>query len=1192
MPEGTKDDASTRRHLTDARYCPSCDAHLAGPHCGRCGVDLSGELGNRLWRLSTDAEALLQQRDAVIAQLRTTAARPAPAAMPPPTAGAVPSLSQPRSQAAVAPSFQLRQIPVGPSRPSLMSRIGVQGLLISVGALMLAVAGIVFLVVAWDRLGLSGRALVIATLTVAAMAAAVKLRPRLPETAEGIGAIASVLVLADAWAVRATGLWGTDRWHWTGYLALASGLCTALLYAWGRRFGVRAGTITAAVTAPAGAVTAGLWLGSHHGIGGTFGAGLGLSAASALALLRHGAPPTWRAERVVLVVAAVGGWGLAAMTTLVASPYSWRQSIVLALCAIGAAAQARFTSARPGPTTGRPSAGRLTTPRALWAMGAGATAAAAVSPLPVTQLSRSATGLAAGVGATWNPLLAPAAAALVAAAIAWSTRPGRWLHRLAALPHRPATAAARCVAVALTMPAVLTVTGLAGGSVVAGFDSWHAGATDRLDQVIDPLALENLWFHGDPWLLPLVAGLGLLALAVLLEAGVRLGAVGASTAGSLGSATGDRSRWSVAAVLAAGAGTFPLALQPRWPLWPAVTALLLVAVGFGCAAGLPVGGRRLDAWHRRAAVTVSAVAGTVAILLSWSASTLSVPATLAGVVALLAARPAVPAAVRPVLVALAALATSIASGAVAHYWSDDPALRFRTASVVASVLAALFAAVPTGVDRSAAGTRWPTRVLACFGERTERLTGVVVSWSTACLAALLGAGLGRDPLTFQRTNRLFQDSIQARGLGLGDVVVAAALLAAVLVAVRSRPDRAPAGPLVPMSAAAMLAPVTVVLSVSLAQALMLGSAGVTADRLGEASYLAMTGAVALVGLGIGLLGARGWRDGRRLPAEIGLAVPLVLLALSAATDWGRYPTTWVVLLLLGVAAAAASIPADRHQVAWAGWVLLSTSSAARLTRSDVSLVEAYTLPPALALLAVSAFRLRRDRTTQAWSTLAPGLGLALLPSVLASGDGSPARPTVLIVAGALAVAGVWAKRVGRRLDRVAMAAAVTAAGGAAVARTLATLDRQTWPTLQQLEVWTVPASLVVVAAGLQMMSRRPEVRSLWALAPGLALLLAPSLLAVLAGQPLWRVVWVGVAAAAVLVAGVVRRLLGPVLIGAGALVLHTVAQLGPWVVRTVADLPRWLSLAIVGVVVIGLGATYERRLRELKAVRLNLSHLR
>jgi len=832
-------------------------------------------------------------------------------------------------------------------------------------------------------------------------------------------------------------------------------------------------------------------------------------------------------------------------------------------------------------------------------MGVGATAAAAVSPLPVTQLSVPDSGLVAGTAVTWYPLLAPAAAATVAAVIAWSTRPGRLLDRLARLPHRPTTAAARSVAVALTAPALLTVTGLVGGGVVAGLDSWHAAAGDRLDHVVDPVALENAWFRGDPQLLPLAAGLGLLALAVLLEAGVRLGAVGTTTAGPLGAGAGDRSRWSVAAVLVAGTATVPLALQPRWPLWTAVAALLLVAVGFGLAADQPIGGRRLGRWHRWAALTVSSVAGTVAILLAWSSSALSAPATLVGVVALLGARRAAPAVVRPVLMALAALATTVAAGALTHYWSSDPAVRFRTASVVASLLTALFAAAPPAVtERLAPATSLPARGLARLGDRAERLTGTAVSWSAACLAALLGAAFGLDPLSFSRHNDLFRESsTQVQGLGMGDVAVAAALFAAVLVAVRARPDRAPAGRLVPMAAAAVLVPTTVVLSLTVVQAVMLRSAGtVTSDQLGEASFLAMAGAVALAGLGIGLLGARGWRDGRRLPAEIGLAVPLGLLALAAATDWGRYPSTWVVLLLIGVAATAVSIPADRHQVAWAGWALLTASSAVRLQRSDVGLVEAYTVPPAVALLAVSAFRLRRDRSTQAWSTLAPGLGLAVLPSVLASGDGSVARPIVLIVAGALAVAGVWTRTgwltAAGRLDLVAMAAAVTAAGGAALARTLSTAGQGGRPSLQQLEVWTVPASLVLVAAGLQVMARRPALGSSGPLSPGLVLLLAPSVLAVLDGQPLWRVAWVSVAGAAVLVVGVLRRLRGPVLVGATVLAVHAVAQLGPWVVRTVADMPRWLSLAIVGVVVLGLGTTYERRLRELKAVRLSLSGLR
>jgi drug/metabolite transporter (DMT)-like permease len=62
--------------------------------------------------------------------------------------------------------------------------------------------------------------------------------------------------------------------------------------------------------------------------------------------------------------------------------------------------------------------------------------------------------------------------------------------------------------------------------------------------------------------------------------------------------------------------------------------------------------------------------------------------------------------------------------------------------------------------------------------------------------------------------------------------------------------------------------------------------------------------------------------------------------------------------------------------------------------------------------------------------------------------------------------------------------------------------------------------------------------------------------------------------------------------GGVVLAVHAIAQLGPWVVRTLAGQPRWLTLAIVGALLLGLGATYERRLRELRSARMQLNSLR
>lgn len=65
------------------------------------------------------------------------------------------------------------------------------------------------------------------------------------------------------------------------------------------------------------------------------------------------------------------------------------------------------------------------------------------------------------------------------------------------------------------------------------------------------------------------------------------------------------------------------------------------------------------------------------------------------------------------------------------------------------------------------------------------------------------------------------------------------------------------------------------------------------------------------------------------------------------------------------------------------------------------------------------------------------------------------------------------------------------------------------------------------------------------------------------------------AAALVLVAGVVFRWQAPVVLGALALAIVAVAQLAPYAV----GLPRWLTFGAVGLALLVLGARYEQRRR-------------
>jgi hypothetical protein len=142
------------------------------------------------------------------------------------------------------------------------------------------------------------------------------------------------------------------------------------------------------------------------------------------------------------------------------------------------------------------------------------------------------------------------------------------------------------------------------------------------------------------------------------------------------------------------------------------------------------------------------------------------------------------------------------------------------------------------------------------------------------------------------------------------------------------------------------------------------------------------------------------------------------------------------------------------------------------------------------------------------------------------------------------------------------------------------------------EVWTGPLALLVLAIGAHTLRVAPQARSWRALAPGLVLLLGPSLVLAIPGEVVWRIVALALVAGAVTAVGAIRRLQAPVVLGAAALAAHAVFQLGPWVLRTVAGQPRWVVLGLVGAALLALGATYERRLRELRVVRLRLAAFR
>lgn len=133
-------------------------------------------------------------------------------------------------------------------------------------------------------------------------------------------------------------------------------------------------------------------------------------------------------------------------------------------------------------------------------------------------------------------------------------------------------------------------------------------------------------------------------------------------------------------------------------------------------------------------------------------------------------------------------------------------------------------------------------------------------------------------------------------------------------------------------------------------------------------------------------------DARRLALEAAALLP-ALLALQAAT----VTLGWSALVLTALAVVVTAIglvAADRRAYVAVGAVLLGVAYVLRLVASDVDLVEAYTVPFAVVLVAVGLWAvLRRGRPTEA---LLPGLVLGVLPSLtLALGD--PTGPRALAV---------------------------------------------------------------------------------------------------------------------------------------------------------------------------------------------------
>lgn len=322
---------------------------------------------------------------------------------------------------------------------------------------------------------------------------------------------------------------------------------------------------------------------------------------------------------------------------------------------------------------------------------------------------------------------------------------------------------------------------------------------------------------------------------------------------------------------------------------------------------------------------------------------------------------------------------------------------------------------------------------------------------------------------------------------------------------------------------------------------------------------------------------------RRAVGALPLAIAGGVLALPAggwmlASDAGTLWTLSVVAVASGVAAAAVGrheLGAPLAGVATAALVgdaaAIALALGGHAHDAGLTAVAAAAVFVPLAAGAARAFPGDvRHPVVEMTASASIVVGLTLtVPDHLTRSVGL----TVSVIAFALAAASGW------RVEHLWIAA---------VAAVLAVWSWLAAAGVTVVEAYTVPAGGIAVTAGALTLQRRPRLSSWPALGSGLAIGMLPTLAIALDGGGVTRPLVLTIAALVVLAIASRASLQAPFVIGAACLLSLGLDALGPMA----AQLPRWLTLGVTGVVVLWLGATAEARLGDLRRARSRYEALR
>ncbi|MEU0519336.1 hypothetical protein [Streptosporangium sp. NPDC006007] len=1037
-----------------------------------------------------------------------------------------------------------------------------QNLLLGLGGLLLVVAAVVFTVVSWGHIGIGGRAVILAGVTVLTLATPRLLVARgLTATAETIAMFGVALLFLDGYAARRVGLAGADGLSPLDYAALLFGLVALVMAGYSRLLPLRLPLPVAIVLAqfPLPLLTLGKtapWV----------TAALMVTAAADAALLMSGTGAK-RGTAPAVPATARGCFGV-----------TW---------ALGAACGVLDSALRLGDSS------QAESPAATLVKGALLVAAAGLGVVVAPRLrtpglellaAGSAFTLVAGVAAPVWPLLPPGwqvvpytAGALITVAVA------RYLPGLNDPRVRSSGAvSAGCLAVLTAVPSAPAVI----NTLLAPFT--------RLDDVwAGPHVLTGDWRIVPPPSTPVV--LGLLALASAMAAWRRSARPGSVEPEPVKPEPAERET------------------SAREPVEPGSMKPEL-------AEGAPIGGtpagqgpvRRRPAPMGLFALVTGTLATAVApVALAWGH-----PANLAVLLALTSVLVACltltgnPRWARALTVTAVPVASVAAATATADRTGTYLAL---TVLLVAWGVATFTARVP-----EAAATALVVAVLSATGLIWAVTTGI--GWQPvsdglslalaagAVLAALLHLRRSR-PQTGTAPDETPEPERRAGPAadGVSDPRRRAGVALSVMLAASAVPPTHDAlagildfyGPLAhPWSAPAAphaRYPLLIVIAVLVAVAAVTASWRLAGRRgafgAGLVAWPVVSAALPVsvglpygleVGLFVAALGPSAWMAARsRTNWVFGASAALATVSLALSWALASRSATLVALPSVAVIAAATAFRGRERAVRAGGAALAVLLAGAEALSAGIAL-EWPVRHAAFAVLAVAcvatavAGGFRRSSfavgVEGAGYTLAV-VGLALAAESLPLAALACATVGVLMAGTALRPDRRWAGYVGTGLLLAASWLRLLASD------------------ITVVEAYTVPFSLVLLVFGWWR-ARGRAISSWAAYGTGLASSLLPGTIAMLVGTGWVRPLLLGVVCLAVLSAGARLRLQAPALLGGLTLAVVALHELAPWIAQVVMAVPRWVPMAAGGLLLVVLGATYEARLRDVRRLRAAVLRMR